>query len=203
MTRYLIITGFVSILQLFILPVRNAFAKNTTTTNLVINTTQYDKTKLSTKTGNTIKLIPGTPEYESYMNHEHLKNTINSQRAWIYSALVPGLGQVYNKQYIRAAVIWGALVTIGSGAYYCHNKYVKFHHENNTGSFVKTYRKVRDSLLFVGLLCYMANILDAYVGSELSTFDISDDVSVQIVPNIHKSAYNDTSAGVTLAFIMK
>lgn len=174
------------ILQVFITPAIKSYAN--------------DKNNFSVKVNDKIKLIPGTPDYEDYMNQEHLHDMINSQRAWIYSAIIPGLGQIHNNQYVHAGVIWGALISVGAGAYYCHNQYVKFSHENNDGSFVKTYKKVRDSLLFVGLLCYIANIFDAYVGAELAKFDISDDVSVQVVPNFHKSAYSDASIGFTIDF---
>lgn len=146
----------------------------------------------------TIKLIPGTQEYEDYMNREHMRETINSQRAFIYSAIFPGLGQVYNEKYVRAGVIWGTMGSLLAGAYYCQLEYTKFTHEGNDGSFVKTYKKVRDGLLFVTVICYIANIFDAYVGAELRKYDISDDVSVEVVPNM-SSTDGGANLGLALA----
>lgn len=203
MTKLLKTAFFIIILQGSIFSAREASASITPNTKSVISMSNYGNNNLYVNASGKIKLIPGTPEYEDYMNKEHLNDTINSQRAWIYSTLVPGLGQIHNNQYIRAGVIWGTLLALGSGVCYCHNQYVKFYHENNSESFVKTYKKVRDSLLFVGLLCYIANIFDAYVGAELAKFDISDDVSVQIAPNIHKSDYSGASVGFSLGLSMK
>ncbi len=194
----------ITVIKLFLSPIGELFANHATSNNLVNSVDNYSRNNSYVNVSDTIRLVPGNPEYENYMNQEHLKSTINAQRAWIYSALVPGLGQIHNNQYLRAAIIWGVLLGLGAGAYYCHNQYVKYYHEYNPGiqlaSFVKGYKKVRDSLLFVCLLCYIANIFDAYVGAELTKFDISDDVSVQIVPSIHNSAYNDTSLGFILGF---
>lgn len=152
-----------------------------------------------------IRLVPGTQEYESYMNKKHCDETINSQRAWMYSAILPGLGQIHNKQTMRAVVIWGVFAGLFGGAYYCHKEYIKYFHENphNPPAFVKTYKKVRDSLLFVSAIWYIANILDAYVGARLLTYDISDNISVQVVPHVHSAFSSDQSVGLSFGFNFK
>lgn len=147
----------------------------------------------------TVKLIPGTQEYEDYMNNEDMMETINSQKAFIYSTIFPGLGQIYNEKYVRAAVIWGVMGSLIAGAYYCQLEYIRFTHESNKDAFVKTYKKVRDGLLFVTVICYIANIFEAYVGAELRKYNISDDISVEIVPSAH-AAGNNSNLGLSLAF---
>lgn len=163
----------------------------------------YSISLLTKAAKDNVRLIPNTPDYESFMNKKDCSETINVQRAWIYSALLPGLGQVYNKQISRSFVIWGVFAALFGGVYYCHAEYTKYFHANslNVPSFVEPYKKVRDSLLFVSLVWYVANILDAYVGAKLLTYDISDNVAVQVVPYVHSSLSNSESVGVSLGFI--
>ncbi len=46
----------------------------------------------------------------------------------------------------------------------------------------KFYRRYRDLSIVAGILVYGLSILDAYVDAELSTFDISPDLSLQVAP---------------------
>ena len=46
------------------------------------------------------------------------------------------------------------------------------------------YRRQRDMSIFCFIGVYLLSVIDAYVDAELSNFDISDDLSVQIRPNI-------------------
>ncbi len=45
-----------------------------------------------------------------------------------------------------------------------------------------TYRRYRDLSIFVMLAIYALSVVDAYIDAELSTFDISRDLSLRIVP---------------------
>ena len=52
-------------------------------------------------------------------------NPLAPSKAAFYSAVLPGLGQIYNKRYWKAPIVWGA---IGTGIYvYSFNKYLKNH----------------------------------------------------------------------------
>src|SRR5690606_23059623 len=46
-------------------------------------------------------------------------NPLAPSKAAFYSAILPGLGQIYNKRYWKAPIVWGA---IGTGIYvYSYN----------------------------------------------------------------------------------
>lgn len=152
-----------------------------------------------------VRLIPGAPEYESYMNKKDCAETINGQRTWIYSALLPGLGQIHNHQLIRAAVIWGGFIGLFGGIYYCHNEYTKYFQKDslNPPNFINTYKIVRNSLLFISMVWYIANIFDAYVGAKLLAYDISDNIAVQVVPIIDSSLSKNSSIGMAVGFSLK
>lgn len=51
-------------------------------------------------------------------------NPLAPAKAGFYSAVLPGLGQIYNKRYWKAPIVWGA---IGAGAY----AYVNFDNRYN------------------------------------------------------------------------
>lgn len=48
-----------------------------------------------------------------------------------------------------------------------------------------TYRRYRDISIVVGVLVYALSIIDAYVDAQLFDFDISDDLSINIEPQIY------------------
>jgi hypothetical protein len=107
------------------------------------------------------------------------------QRTWMYSAILPGVGQIYNKKPIRAVVIWSSMLVFGYGAYYCHEEFVKYGRESSgvTSDLSVNYKKTRNIFLFLAILCYVANIFDAYVGANLESYDVSDDISLKMYPS--------------------
>ncbi|KRD63032.1 hypothetical protein ASE40_04400 [Flavobacterium sp. Root935] len=115
-------------------------------------------------------------------------------KAAFYSAILPGLGQVYNKKYWKVPLVYGA---IGTSAYlYIDNqkKYniyrdeYKSRLEGNTSnsdylaglsesqliSAQKQFQRNRDlsALFIVGF--YVLNIIDANIDAALSQFNVSE-----------------------------
>ncbi len=108
-------------------------------------------------------------------------------KAVLYSAVVPGLGQVYNKSYWKIPVIWAF------GGYFIYeiarnnNKYIDYRdayvnsqspvNPNGDARF-KTlrdfYRDQRDQFYLYAALVYLINVFDAYVDAHLFDFDVSD-----------------------------
>ena len=147
--------------------------------------------------------------------HRHPPNT-----AMIFSTLVPGLGQAYNKKYWKIPIIYAAM---GTTVYFfnSNNKLYKQYKQayiNKTDgkdstvdaypSYSETqlselenyYHKYRDLNVILAALCYTLNIVDAYVDAQLFRFDVSDDLSMQVLPSINFSAAaRKPSAGLTLA----
>lgn len=64
-----------------------------------------------------------------------------------------------------------------------------------------TYRRYRDISIVVGILVYALSIIDAYVDAQLFDFDISDDLSINIEPQLYQDTYipNQRSAELKLA----
>ena len=54
-------------------------------------------------------------------------------------------------------------------------------------------------VIFMGLL-YVANIFDAYVGASLKTFNLSDDISVEVQPGVVPTPQDTAAVGLNLTF---
>ena len=48
------------------------------------------------------------------------------KKAIMYSAILPGLGQVYNRQYWKLPLVAGAFITLGLIANFNHERYMKY-----------------------------------------------------------------------------
>jgi len=146
----------------------------------------------------------------------------SARKATIMSACLPGLGQIYNKKYWKAPVIYVALGGIGYWGitnqikykYYSNN--LKAIYDDDVSTINSTlynsdqlvtqkryYRKYRDIAIIVGALVYLVNIIDANVDAHLKTFDVSDDLSMQIKPYSNIDYNNKLQAGLTLKLNFK
>jgi len=65
------------------------------------------------------------------------------------------------------------------------------------------YKKFRDMSIIFGSLVYALNIIDANVDAHLKTFDVSDDLSLQIKPYSNFDYNNKLQTGLTLKLKFK
>jgi hypothetical protein len=116
--------------------------------------------------------------------------------AMLYSALLPGAGQVYAHRYYTIPIIYGFGIYFGSIAIKANNQYMDYRGQfsesirldtiaqsgklNQKEQFLKDhrdfYRDQRDEFILYLGLTYFINIIDAYVGATLFDFDVSDDL---------------------------
>lgn len=136
------------------------------------------------------------------------KQKHSPHRATFYSALVPGLGQVYNKKYWKVPIIYAGFTGL---AYYAgYNNYVYKRYRDSYNAKIKgdtendefanyskevilkrmdEWQRYRD-LCIIGIgIFYVAQILDANVDAHLFDYDISEDLSLVVDP-----VYMDTRA---------
>jgi hypothetical protein len=125
------------------------------------------------------------------------------KRAAFYSALIPGLGQVYNKQYWKLGIVGAGLGAAGYFIYTNNAQYKKFreayimridnnpntvdeyvnlYQTNDLNTLQNTYRQYLEYSVVFTTVGYALNILDAYVAANLRTFDINDDISLHTKP---------------------
>ncbi len=145
------------------------------------------------------------------------------KKATIMSVCLPGLGQVYNKKYWKVPFMYAGFAALGYMFYQSRTNYIDYRDAyiiriDTTASKVvdkyattisttdlfnlqQHYEHNRDlSLIGLGLL-YMVNIIDASVDAHLFTFDVSDDLSLKIHPDvIYNTAANYYQMRLTVKF---
>jgi hypothetical protein len=111
--------------------------------------------------------------------------------AMLLSAVLPGAGQVYAHRYYTIPVIWGFGVFFGSQWVKANNVYRKYsslfaesvqldtlgHTGNDFWRQTRDqWHDYRDQFAIYMALTYILNIVDAYVGATLYSFDVSDNL---------------------------
>ncbi len=174
---------------------------------LTSDTTKIDSTqnlKMILEKEDTTLLIP----VDSLVNIPQKKETIqfarNPKRAWWYSAILPGLGQAYNQKHWKIPIIY--TVFIGTFFIIEDNNYKYKIHKEAYANYAEFgppvwkpslneallkdkkdfYRRNRDLGIIVGAIMYLMNIMDASVDANLMDFDISDDLSMRVSPEINQ-----------------
>lgn len=151
-----------------------------------------------------------------------IKNT-SARKASLYSAILPGLGQGYNKKYWKIPVIYAGL---GGFAYlfYTNQQEYTYYRKNllaetdtdpNTSNEIVgydisglqaeklRYKKLRDFGIIGCSLVYVFNIIDANVDAHLKTFDVSDNLSMEFKPKLILTAFNEPAVGLGIKLNFK
>ena len=138
-------------------------------------------------------------------------------KAAFYSAIVPGLGQAYNKKYWKIPIVYGA---IGTSLYFYIDNNKKYHKtrdaykrrllgfdndeyqyldDNRLVQAQRFYQRNRDLSLLISVGLYILNIVDANVDAHLKQFNVNDKLSFQ--PQIYPNEINyKPNLGLTLNY---
>lgn len=137
-----------------------------------------------------------------------------AKKAAIYSAILPGLGQIYNKKYWKLPILYGGAATLGYFLVWNQKNYIDFRNSYRvrTGADPNLpdkypqildpqrlklaqdyYKRNRDLSIILSVVLYGLNIVDAAVDGHLKNFDVSDDLSLGVSPTLLYSQTNDTS----------
>ncbi|WP_165040239.1 DUF5683 domain-containing protein [Dysgonomonas sp. ZJ709] len=140
----------------------------------------------------------------------------NPTKAVIYSAIFPGLGQIYNRKYWKLPLVYGGFVGLSyaiswNGGMY--RDYAQAYQDLVTGNgtswkdFVPNpnlseseiqglipkfkrqkdyFRRNRDLAIICTVAFYGLVMLDAYVDAQLYDFDISPDLSMRVEPIMYQ-----------------
>lgn len=127
------------------------------------------------------------------------------KRAGLFSALVPGFGQLYNRQYWKMPIVYAAMGTTIYMAVKRNKEYQRYRKayiariadgQNSMDEFqgilstpaIKQYqdeaKQNMDMMLVFTVIGYAGQIMEAISGAHLRNFDISKDLSMQVQPII-------------------
>ncbi len=151
----------------------------------------------------------------------------NPRRATLYSAILPGLGQIYNRKYWKLPLVYAA-VGIPAYAFFYNKKWYEkfqyavtvtvnrspadsvaridkallpFYNANDVNGLITnrdSFRKNQDYAVLFFILFYGLQIVDATVDAHLKGFNVNDDLTLKITPTLLSSA--TSLAGISLVF---
>lgn len=148
-----------------------------------------------------------------------------SKALWLSTAL-PGAGQIYNRKYWKAPLIWAGLATTiwfaqdnnkiyrdFADAYDMRvdddpntvDAYVGVYSERQLIVLQNQFRRWRDLNIILTVGVYLYNILDAYVDAHLFYFDVSEDLSLHWRPNswYTPGVGNGQAVGLSITLLSK
>lgn len=163
-----------------------------------------------------VNVIDAAAQYKLTRDEENGKGH-SALKAAYYSAILPGLGQAYNKKYWKIPIVYAAL---GTSVYFAMNNR-DYHRDYRTAL---EYRSVGERTEFRGQLpesklqegleywrkwrdfayvatggVYLLNILDATVDAHLQDFNVDEDLSFRPSPVIDQINGN-LYYGINLSF---
>ncbi len=152
------------------------------------------------------------------------------RRATIRSLILPGLGQVYNRQYWKVPVIYAGF---GIAVYFfttnqnLYTRYITGYREAyrspainplfgmktavvlgavRTVDYLKRatdyYGRQRDLTVILTVAGWLLNAVEANVAAHLKTFDISEDLSMQVKPGLLSLSEIGLAPGVRVIFVV-
>lgn len=152
----------------------------------------------------------------------------NPKKATIYSAVLPGLGQAYNKKYWKIPIVYAGIGTIYYFADMNGDSYRDYRKafDYKTGTITEADEEIvkiakrysRDNLItlrdyyrrnmelswIIMALWYGLNIIDASVDAHFFEYDIGDDLTLKVEPMLQTNyeemayGYGKCATGVSL-----
>ena len=179
-----------------------------------------------------VATIPSDSMQVAVMQNNLNKITWNTDplspaKAAFYSAVIPGLGQIYNKSYWKVPLVYAA---IGTPIYFYirnskeYDRYLtaykrrqqgytddEFYGNSSTGQpllstdglrrGIQFYRRNKELSILIGIGMYALNVIEANVDAHLKQFNVDERLSLE--PYIQTDYLTQPQFGVTLTYNSK
>lgn len=137
-------------------------------------------------------------------------------KATLFAAILPGLGQIYNKKYWKLPLVYGGFIGFGYGVNFYQTGYKKYKNELfdilETGEpvsasgfdeaslrrIVDKYRRERDFFIILSAGMYLLQMIDAHVDAHLKEFDLNPNLQVSIQPIMNNDLLTGRTTGISL-----
>jgi hypothetical protein len=171
--------------------------------------------------------IPAVTKKASTNKYDSAFAAHSPKKAAIRSAILPGLGQIYNKKYWKLPIVYGALGTCAGVFFFNLGSYqdtkfaykVKYNmrvlfkdsalyanikdnlkplSEESLRFYRNQYRRDIDYSALVFLILWGLNVVDASVDAHLKSFDVGPDLSLRFKPG-----YSELAKTSGLSLVLK
>jgi hypothetical protein len=164
---------------------------------------------------------------EEIEQFQSMDSTHSPRLAALYSAVVPGLGQFYNKKYWKIPIIYTLGVFAAFQIKSNHQNYLQFRRVNfilndanpnndvsvedftarisgvNLERRIENFRRDKEYWIILAGVFYILNIVDATVDAHLREFEINKSLSIGMQPSIQPSLGNGIQTGLSLSLKFK
>ncbi|HAI77032.1 MAG TPA: hypothetical protein DCM08_12370 [Microscillaceae bacterium] len=145
------------------------------------------------------------------------------RKAALFAAVLPGLGQIYNRKYWKLPIVYGAAGLLVFLAIDANQAFLSLREsyfaktQPNSGRIdqfpgltaatlvpnFQSARRDRDFYIILAGAIYALQIVDALVDAHLKGFDLSDNLSLHIKPSFQTAAFSQPVVGIKLALSFK
>lgn len=163
----------------------------------------------------------GRPVSRDTVLLESYASRYDPRKAILFAAVLPGLGQVYNKKYWKLPLVYGGFIGLGYGV----NFYQRGYRDLKDGLFelletgaptvnvlgydlsedqlrrlTDRYRRERDFFIILTAGMYLLQMVDAHIDAHLKEFDLNPNLQVKIKPSMNSDMLTGRTTGISLVF---
>jgi hypothetical protein len=143
------------------------------------------------------------------------------RKALLYAAVLPGLGQIYNKKYWKLPLVYGGMFALGYAINFYQDGYTEykaklyFNLENgcadddciypgdsyttaNYRRIVDQYKRERDFMIILMGGVYLLQIIDAHVDAHLKEFDLNPKLQMSVRPTVEQNELIGRQSGISI-----
>lgn len=169
-----------------------------------------------------VKKVQDFNRKETIKNKQGVYNPLAPSKAAFYSAIFPGLGQIYNKKYWKAPIVLGALAIpiyyhqINNSDYGRFRKAYRLRKNGLVDEFTingvetistqtletaqKQLRENRDLSLLSGVIIYILQIVEASVNAHLMQFNTDDNLTFKPTLIQDPISFDAPTVGLTIKY---
>jgi hypothetical protein len=112
------------------------------------------------------------------------------RKAIMFALALPGLGQLYNEKYYKIPIVYGALGAAGYAIHFNNTNYKQasldyaLDPSDLNERYLRAWRRNLE-LSYISLVAvYALQVIDAYVDANLYAWDVSENLSFRVRPDI-------------------
>ena len=143
------------------------------------------------------------------------------RKALLYAAVLPGLGQIYNKKYWKLPLVYGGMFALGYAINFYQDGYTTYkaklyyNLENgfegdsdvapgdsyttaNYRKLVDQYKRERDFMIILMGGMYLLQMIDAHVDAHLKEFDLNPKLQMSVRPTVEQNELIGRQSGISI-----